>query len=115
MEGGNRRQSLQQGAKLPEDFLGTICRTLKLSPVQTIAVAYAISRSQYRSLAQDAVKLLRSRLPEIGASSPLGELSEDILHGLALLASSSEVGDAMTYFDSLPSCSFSVSPSILSY
>ena len=51
-------------------------------------------QSQYRALAQDAQKLLKSKLPEMTTSGATGmswsEVHEDALHGLAVTIASSE-------------------------
>ena len=93
-EGGIRQKPLQQGTKLPEDTISNISKTLKLSPLQTAVFAYALMQSQYRALAQDAQKLLKSKLPEMSTMGATGmswsEVHEDALHGLAVTIASSE-------------------------
>ena len=91
LEGGSRQKGLQQGSRLPDDTISNICKTLKLSALQTVAFAFAISKSQYKVLAQDAIKLLRSKLPEISIGTDFNEVHNDIIHNLSILVASSEV------------------------
>eukprot|EP01041_Mallomonas_annulata_P009060 gene9060-18769_t len=86
-DGGSRQKLLQQGNKLPEDMLLNICKTLKLSTAQTLAFAFALIQSPYRSLNQEALKLLKAKLPEIVSFE---NMHEDILHGLVQYVTTSE-------------------------
>jgi len=92
VEGGSRLKYLQQGTKLPDDLLPSICRTIKLSPLQSAAFGFAVAQTQYRTLAADAVRFLRSKLPEINAANlVMGEVSNEILHMLIHFVTTTEV------------------------
>ena len=93
-DGGSRQKLLQQGNKLPDDMLLNICKTLKLSTAQTSAFAYALIQSPYRMLSQEALKLFKSKLPEFGS---FNDLHEDVLHGLVLYVTTSEVERVKIY------------------
>jgi hypothetical protein len=64
---------------------------LKLSTLQTLAFAYALMQSQHRTLAQDAQKMVKTKLTELGPGTVFAEVHDDALHGLAVAIASSEV------------------------
>jgi hypothetical protein len=90
VEGGKRFSILQQGGKLPDDFLDNILAALNLTIGQSILIGYCIVHSQYPSLAQSGLRILQSRLPFF---TDLSEIPDDILQGLRSLCSSNRVSD----------------------
>lgn len=78
-EGGTREKMLQMGAEVPSFFLSGFCRALNLSASQSSVVAFSLMHSQYRSLVQEALKLLKSKIPEMTSVS---DVSEEALQGL---------------------------------
>lgn len=68
-----------------------MCKTLKLSPLQVVAVAYSLAQSLYI----DSHLLLLEKLPTIITEMSLAEVHGDILNGLANMIASSQV---MPYF-----------------
>jgi CCR4-NOT transcription complex subunit 1 len=78
-EGGAREKMLQMGAQVPDYFLGGFCKSLGLSPSQSAVVAFALMHSQYRSLVQEALKLLKAKIPEMTSVS---DVTEEAVQGL---------------------------------
>ncbi|CAM9216626.1 unnamed protein product, partial [Ectocarpus fasciculatus] len=72
-EGGAREKMLQMGAQVPEFFLSGFCKVLNLSASQATVVAFALMHSQYRSLVQEALKLLKSKIIELTSVSDVTE------------------------------------------
>jgi len=88
IEGGNRQKVLQQGGKLADDFLLNVTKTLKFSPMKTCTFAYALAQSQYKSVVQDSIRILKSKLPEVTDTE---DIPEDLLHSLLNFILSTEV------------------------
>eukprot|EP01041_Mallomonas_annulata_P006467 gene6467-13061_t len=86
-DGGSRQTLLQQGNKIPEDMLLNICKTLNLSTSQTLAFAFALIQSPYQSLNQEALKLIKIKLPEIVS---FDNIYEDILNELVQYVTTSK-------------------------
>jgi hypothetical protein len=90
-EGGSREKMLQQGVQVPEYFLPGVCRIIKLSPSQTVAVCFALMHSQYRSLVQEGLRLLKLKLPEI---TTVADIGEEIVQALLHFAVNNEVNES---------------------
>ena len=86
-ESYSNEKRLPQQPKLSDDLIGTICRTIKLSSIQTVGVGYALIEWNFA----DAKKFLRNILPEVLVGTSIGEVNDDIIQGLFRLISSSEV------------------------
>ena len=94
-EGGKRQTLLQQGTKLPEDTISNISSALQLSPLQSVIFAFALTQSQHRSVVLDAIKYMKSKIPEVVSVSNsntaiYSEINEDVLQNLALFVASTE-------------------------
>ena len=87
---------LQQGVQVPEYFLPGVCRAIKLSPSQTVAVCFALMHSQYRSLVQEGLRLLKLKLPEI---TTVADIGEEIVQALLHFAVNNEVCRCYYYID----------------
>lgn len=72
---------------MSDDMIGTVCRAIKLSSLQSVAFGYALIEWNFA----DAKKFLRNKLPEVLSGTSLGEVNDDIIQGLYRLISSSEV------------------------
>jgi len=80
-ESGIRLKTLQLENRLLEDYSpAAICWQLKLSLTQTLALAFALTRSQFSCLAAEATALLRQKLPEV--TEALNDIHEDIVHAI---------------------------------
>lgn len=86
-ESYSNEKRLPQQPKIHDDIINIMCKTLKLSTIQTVAVGFALIDWNYA----DSRKFLRLKLPEVLAGTTLGEVNDDLIHGLFLLISSSEV------------------------
>jgi hypothetical protein len=85
-----RERVFKQGAALPEGFVLNMARALKLSSSQGSVVGLALAHSQYRALAQDGLRLLQQRLPEIAS---VADIPEEAVQGLLHFLVSSDVSD----------------------
>lgn len=74
-----------------EDFLPAICLILKLSPGHCVMLAYCLAHSQYKVYVQDALKVLKAKLPELVSSGTLSDLNEDALKRLFEIIYKNEV------------------------
>jgi hypothetical protein len=97
LEGGTRKNIIQQRGKLPDDYIVNICKILQLNVPQMITIAYAFSQSQYRGIALDALRILKQKLPELSSSAYLSEMSEETIRGLIHLISTTEVFDRQLF------------------
>jgi CCR4-NOT transcription complex subunit 1 len=87
-EGGNRQKIFQHDSRIPDEISpSNIAKTLKLSPSQTVAFAFALMQSQYRSVVIDAKNLMKSKLPEI---TSFNDIQEHVVHAIAHAVSTSE-------------------------
>jgi hypothetical protein len=86
-ESYSNEKRLPQQPKILDDIINIMCKTLKLSTIQTVAVGFALIDWNYA----DSKKFLKLKLPEVLAGTALGEVNDDLTHGLFLLISSSEV------------------------
>ena len=86
-ESYSSEKRLPQQPKMSDDIIGTVCRTIKLSSIQSIGVGYALMEWNFA----DAKKFLRNKLPEVLSGTSLGEVNDDMIQGLYRLISSSEV------------------------
>lgn len=82
----NEKRTPQQ-PKIADDIISNVCKTLKLSELQTVAVAFALIEWP----SADAIKFLKAKLPEIALETSLEEVHNDLLHGLYLFISLSDV------------------------
>ena len=87
-EGGKRLSILQQGIKLPDDFLENIIKSITLTPSQGVVLAFCLVHSQYQAIAQLGLRSLQVRLPLL---TDISEISDEILQGLRLLCTSNRV------------------------
>mmetsp|Transcript_6288 Transcript_6288/g.12026 ORF Transcript_6288/g.12026 Transcript_6288/m.12026 type:complete len:2318 (-) Transcript_6288:299-7252(-) len=87
-ESGNRQSILQHENRLPDEFsLGNVSRFLKLSPSQSVALAFALMHSQYRSIVRDATTLLKLKLVEV---TSLSDIPSDMIHAIVYFISTFE-------------------------
>ena len=86
-ESYSNEKRLPQQQKLPDDIISTVCKALKLSTIQSVAIGFALLDWHH----SEAKKFLRAKLPEILPGASLSEVHDDLLHGLYLLTFSSEV------------------------
>ena len=77
------------GATVPvqEDFLGAICKAVKATPAQQIAMGLALAQCADGQLSSDGLKLLKSRLTDLGLpphnrADGVSSLPESLLHSL---------------------------------
>jgi hypothetical protein len=77
----------------PHETIDDICKTLKLSPLQAVAVAYSLAQSQYI----DSHQLLLAKLPTTVTDISFAEVHGDILNGLANMIASSQVTPSFDY------------------
>jgi hypothetical protein len=89
----SNEKRLPQQQKLPDDIISTVCKALKLSTIQTVAIGFALLDWHH----SEAKKFLRAKLPEILPGASLSEVHDDFLHGLYLLTFSSEVRETWEY------------------
>jgi hypothetical protein len=61
-----------------EDYIDMFCQLLRLSPVQSLSVAYALTQSMKRNLAADALQFMRKILPLV-YGNPLADITEETL------------------------------------
>ena len=94
-EGGKRQTMLQQGTKLPEDTISNISSALQFSPLQSVIFAFALTQSQHRSVVLDAIKFIKTKIPEVVSVSNsntaiYSEINEDVLQNLAVFVTNTE-------------------------
>jgi hypothetical protein len=89
----SNEKRLPQQQKLPDDIISTVCKALKLSTIQTVAIGFALLDWHH----SEAKKFLRAKLPEILPGASLSEVHDDFLHGLYLLTFSFEVRETWEY------------------
>ena len=94
-EGGKRHTMLQQGNKLPEDTISNISSALQFSPLQSVIFAFALTQSQHRSVVLDAIKFIKTKIPEVVSVSTsntaiYSEINEDVLQNLAVFVANTE-------------------------
>jgi CCR4-NOT transcription complex subunit 1 len=88
-EGGSRHKMVQQGLKIPEDYVSNILRSIKCTPVYGCVLAYSLTQSNIRSFVQDAVNFLKMRLNDIDSVS---DVPDDALGSLfGFLTSTSDL------------------------
>ena len=87
-DGSFRQKNFPVGNKFPDDMLINICKILKFSASQISVFALALMQSIYKNLAQEALRLLRLKLPEIES---FNDIHDDILHSLVIFVTTSEV------------------------
>ena len=79
-ESGNRQKVLQHENALPGDMsLEVMCKLLNFSTSQTLAVAFALIHSQYRSMVIEAISLIKSMIAEVASFS---DLPSDLVHSV---------------------------------
>lgn len=88
-EGGNRLKMVQQGLKIPEDYVSNILRSIKCTPVYGCVLAYSLTQSNIRSFVQESVTFLKMRLNDIDSVS---DVPDDALGNLfSFLTSTSDL------------------------
>eukprot|EP01035_Chromulina_nebulosa_P020075 gene20075-26069_t len=80
VEGGKRSAVVQ----FPEDYTPALCITLRLTAIQSLALAVALSQSQNSSLANGALKLVKDILPAVSGNF-LADMSEEVLQSIVHL------------------------------
>lgn len=86
-ENGKRLALLQAENRVPEEYsLTAICKHLKFSASQTLAFAYALSLSKFKSVELDAKALLKLVFPQV---TTMSDLQEDIVDAVVHLVSTS--------------------------
>ncbi len=98
LEGGLRQSIFQQGLQLPDGFLTNLMRGLKLSISQAIQLTFALTKSQYRLLSQDAIKHFALLLPHLSSPISINEVRDDVLMGIAQLFQATEVSSLSDSF-----------------
>ena len=86
IESGKRSAILQQGGKLPDDYIDSMISALNLAVNEAMVLGYCLVHSQYPSLSQMGLRVVVSRVPMV---TDLNEVPEDVLQGLRLLCNSS--------------------------
>jgi hypothetical protein len=90
-ENGSRQRALQQGEASTEKIVANLFDTLALTLGQKLAVAFSLTKSQYRTVAEDALRMIATLLPMVKEVNQLKDIAEGILHGLVHLVSFTEV------------------------
>lgn len=89
--GLRQRINSQLGNKALDDYLIAMCKQLKLSVGYSVAVGFCLSQSQFRIIAIEAIRLLKSKLPDLLTSGSIGDIPDDHLYGLIQLIHNVEV------------------------
>uniref|UniRef100_K3W9T3 CCR4-Not complex component Not1 C-terminal domain-containing protein n=1 Tax=Globisporangium ultimum (strain ATCC 200006 / CBS 805.95 / DAOM BR144) TaxID=431595 RepID=K3W9T3_GLOUD len=83
VNGAGTASSSAPGRLVTEEFLNLFCKTLKLSLPQQVTVGLAFAQGENAESAAEAIKFLRTKIPEISTCG--SKLPSDVLHSLVFV------------------------------
>ncbi|KAJ0400375.1 hypothetical protein ATCC90586_008488 [Pythium insidiosum] len=83
INGSSAQDDKPRGRVVTEDYLNNFCKALKLSIPQQVTLGLSFAQGEYAESAGEAVKFLKSKIPEISTCG--AKLPSDVLHSLVFV------------------------------